>query len=176
MKELLEQAINGDGGALREIYSKYNKPVYYFCLKLMPSPSDAAEMCAETFDCAFARLETLENPDQFDIWLKNIAAIRCYNLIHKQKPMLFLQAVADTEECLFSEAELEEMPQGELEETRTCQLMDKMLDRLNDDTSRIEEAEELLERERADHQLVDEAQARLKKAEEAAREALDYRR
>ncbi len=51
-----------------------------------------------------------------------------------------------------------------------------MLDRLNADTSRIEEAEELLERERADHQLVDEAQARLKKAEEAAREALDYRR
>ena len=132
MKELLEQAIKGDSGALREIYSKYNKSVYYFCLKLMASPSDAAEMCAETFDCAFARLQTLENPDQFDIWLKNIAAIRCYNLIHKQKPMLFLQVVADTEECLFSETELEEMPQGELEETRTCQLMDKMLDRLND--------------------------------------------
>ena len=132
MKELLEQAIGGDAVALREIYSKYNKAVYYFCLKLMANQSDAAEMCAETFDCAFARLDSLENPEQFDIWLKNIAAIRCYNSIHKQKPMLFLQAVADTEECLFSVSELEEMPQGELEETRTCQLMDKMLDRLND--------------------------------------------
>ncbi len=132
MKEILEQAIQGESSALREIYSGYKKAIYYFCLKLMSTPTDAAEMCAETFDQAFARLDTLEDPDQFDIWLKNMAAIRCYNYIHKMKPMLFLQAVADTEELLFSEAELEEMPKGELEETKTCQLMDEMLNRLND--------------------------------------------
>ncbi len=132
MKEIIERAVGGDGDALREIYGKYKKAIYYFCLKLMPTPADAAEMCAETFDCAYARLESLENPDQFDIWLKNIAAIRCFNYIHKMKPMLFLQAVADTDELLFSESEIEEMPKGELEETQTCMIMDKMMDRLND--------------------------------------------
>lgn len=132
MKEIIERAIGGSADALREIYSKYKKSIYYFCLKLMPTAEDAAEMCAETFDCAYARLDSLENPEQFDIWLKNIAAIRCFNYIHKMKPMLFLQAVADTDELLFSEAEFEEMPKGELEETQTCLLMDKMIDRLND--------------------------------------------
>ena len=52
----------------------------------------------------------------------------------------------------------------------------ELLDRLNADTTKIEEAEGLLEQERADRQLVDEAQERLKKAEKAARDALDYHR
>ena len=69
MKEIIERAVSGDGEALREIYAKYKKSIYYFCLKLMPTLEDAAEMCAETFDCAYSRLDTLENPDQFDIWL-----------------------------------------------------------------------------------------------------------
>ncbi len=132
MEDVIKNAMAGNGDALREIYSKYKKPVYYFCEKLMAKNGDAAQMCAETFDSAFARLESLENTEQIEIWLKNIAAIRCYNYMHKMKPMLFLQAVADTEDLLFSQAEIEEMPKGLLGETKTCNLMDKMLDRLND--------------------------------------------
>lgn len=52
----------------------------------------------------------------------------------------------------------------------------EVLDRLNEDTEKIEEAQEVLDRERADHQAVDEAQERLKRAEQSAREALDYHR
>ncbi len=132
MKEIIRLASLGEGEALRKIYSLYKKQVYYFCAKLMANSTDAAEMCAETFECAFSRLDTLEDPEQFDIWIKNIAAIRCFNYIHKMKPMLFLQVVADTEDLLFSEAEIEEMPRGSVEETQTCIFMDKMMDRLND--------------------------------------------
>lgn len=132
MTDVINGAKAGSAEALNKIYESYKRQIYYFCLKLVDDVETAGDLCCETFSCAFERLDTLEDAGQFEIWIKNIAAIRCYNYIHKMKPMLFLQAVGDTEEPLFGEKEIAAMPKGEVDELKTAALIDEMLNRLND--------------------------------------------
>ena len=133
MKELVEQAKLGDKAAFSEIYSSYKKQVYYFCSKIVNEPAQAKQLSFDTFECAFRRLDTLESADQFEIWLKNIAAIKCFNYIHKMKPMLFLQAPEEGGDILFEEHEIEAMDKEVvLDETKSAALMDMMFSRLDD--------------------------------------------
>lgn len=132
MTDIIEGARAGSATALNGIYETYKKQIYYFCLKLVDDVELAGDLCCETFSCAYERLDTLEDPSQFEIWIKNIAAIRCYNYIHKMKPMLFLQAVGDTAEPLLGEQEIATVPKGDVDELKTAALIDEMLDRLND--------------------------------------------
>lgn len=132
MFEILEGAKQGFAVSLCKIYELYRPQIYYFCSKLVADSDIAADLCYETFICAFDELDSLEQPEQFEVWIKNIAAIKCFNYIHKMKPMLFLQSVADTSEPLFSVSEIEAMPKGDIEETKTAAVMDMMINRLND--------------------------------------------
>lgn len=132
MYDIIEGAKQGNVKNLCEIYEKYRGTVYYFCLKLVTDADIAADLMVETFSCAFDEFESLPDYEQFEIWIKNIAAIKCFNYIHKMKPMLFLQAVADTSEPMFSASEIEAMPKGDIEETKTAAVMDMMINRLND--------------------------------------------
>lgn len=132
MKEIIQGAKCGNRESLNTIYEKYKNPIYYFCSKLIKDKTQAEGLSVETFSCAFEKLDTLENEEQFDIWIKNIAAIRCFNYIHKMKPMMFLQAVGSTTEPLFSESEIQSMPKGEMDKSDTIGIMDEMLNRLND--------------------------------------------
>ncbi len=132
MTDILIGAKQGFAKNMREIYEGYKGQIYYFCQKFLGEGNTAADLCYETFNCAFNELGSLEQPEQFEVWIKNIAAIKCYNYIHKMKPMLFLQAVGDTSEPLFSAGEMENMPKGDIEEIKTAALMDMMINRLND--------------------------------------------
>lgn len=132
MEEYIKGAMNGDEESLQRIYTLYKSQIYYFCLKLVADEEQAGNLTEETFECAYERLDTLAAPDQFEIWIKNIAAIRCFNYIHKMKPMLFLQAVGDTDEPLFSDTEILALPHGVLDEAQTAGIMDEMMNRLND--------------------------------------------
>lgn len=132
MKELIERARNKEREAFEKIYSLYKNQIYYFCVRLIPDQVQSRELTLETFACAFDRIDTLEETEQFEIWIKNIAAIKCFNYIHKMKPMLFLQASDSNHESLFTEADLETFEQGTLDETKSAAVMDKMLSRLDD--------------------------------------------
>ena len=132
MFEIIEGAKQGFANSMRKIYELYKGQICYFCQKLLGEGDIANDICVDTFNCAFDELESLQEPEQFEVWIKNIAAIKCFNYIHKMKPMLFLQSVADTSEPLFSEGEIAAMPRGEVEETKTAALMDMMINRLND--------------------------------------------
>ena len=132
MKEIIKGAKNGSRESLITIYEKYKNQIYYFCSKLITDKNQAEGLSIETFSCAFEKLDTLENDEQFDIWIKNIAAIRCFNYIHKMKPMMFLQAVGDTDEPLFTDAEINNMQKGEMDKSATISIMDEMFNRLND--------------------------------------------
>ncbi len=133
MIEIVEKAKNNDKSAFSEIYSRYKNQVYYFCAKLVSDQTVAKQLCIDSFECAFERIETLESYEQFEVWLKNIAAIKCFNYIHKMKPMLFLQAPVETSEILFEEYEIEAMDKEvSLDETKSAALMDMMFSRLDD--------------------------------------------
>ena len=132
MKELIERARNKEREAFEKIYSLYKNQIYYFCVRLIPDRVQSRELTLETFLCAFDRIDTLEDAEQFEIWIKNIAAIKCFNYIHKMKPMLFLQASDSSHDSLFTDADLESLEQGTLDETKSAAVMDKMLSRLDD--------------------------------------------
>lgn len=133
MVEIIEGAKRGNAECLAKIYAMYKNQIYYFCSKLVENDQERAkELCCETFSCAFERLDTLPQAGQFELWIKNIAAIKCYNYVHKMKPMLFLQEVGDTSEPLFSAVEISSMKEGEYDKARASGVMDRMLDRLND--------------------------------------------
>lgn len=132
MFEIIEGAKQGFAGSMRKIYELYKGEICYFCQKLLGDGDIANDICVDTFKCAFEELESLQQPEQFEVWIKNIAAIKCFNYIHKMKPMLFLQSVANTEEPLFTDGEIAAMPKGEVDEPKTAALMDMMINRLND--------------------------------------------
>lgn len=132
MYSIIDSAKQGNRDALEQIYYMYNKQIYYFCSKLITDSDLAKNFTYETFSCAFERISTLEEADQLELWIKNIAAIKCYNYIHKMKPMLFLHSAEENDEPLFLEEEIEKFEEGQLDETLSCSIMDKMLDRLDD--------------------------------------------
>jgi len=133
MKEVIESAKKGNIESLRNIYSLFKKQIYYFCSKLITDPILAKELTTETFLCAWDKLDTLEDADKFEVWLKNIAAIKCFNYIHKMKPMLFLQSAGEKALILFSETELNNMEKDvALDETKSAAVMDMMFSRLDD--------------------------------------------
>lgn len=132
MLNIIDSAKSGNRDALEQIYFMYNKQVFYFCSKLVNESELANNLTFDTFQCAFDRINTLEEADQLELWIKNIAAIKCFNYIHKMKPMLFLHSAEPNEEALFSLEEIEKMEKGALDETISCNLMDKMLQRLDD--------------------------------------------
>lgn len=133
MNDLVLSAKNGNRDALLQLYGKHKNGIYYFCTKIIDEKSKAEELCYDTFICAFEKISTLSDTDQFEMWIKNIAAIKCFNYIRKMKPMLFLQVVGDPEKVLFTKEEIENLPHGELDKSTSTELMDEIFNRLNDD-------------------------------------------
>jgi RNA polymerase sigma factor (sigma-70 family) len=59
---LLNEAVGGSGTAFAELYDRYEKQVFNFCLRLVDSREDAADATQEAFLSVLRRLENGEGP------------------------------------------------------------------------------------------------------------------
>lgn len=80
-KESLTQAVRlaqaGNREAMEQLMVYAYGLVDYQCRKLLPSAQSADKMTAVVLKAAIAKLDTLENPEDFFTWLGRLAAVRC---------------------------------------------------------------------------------------------------
>ena len=80
-KESLTQAVRlaqtGNREAMERLMTYAYGLVDYQCKKLLPSLQAADKMTAVVLKAAIAKLDTLENPEEFFTWLGRLTAVRC---------------------------------------------------------------------------------------------------
>ena len=80
-KETLTQYVvrsqHGDREAMEQLLVYSYGLVDYQCRKLLPSAQAADKMTAIVLKAAVAKLDTLENPEEFFTWLGRLTAVRC---------------------------------------------------------------------------------------------------
>ena len=80
-KESLTQAVRlaqtGNREAMERLMTYAYGLVDYQCKKLLPSSQAADKMTAVVLKAAIAKLDTLENPEEFFTWLGRLTAVRC---------------------------------------------------------------------------------------------------
>lgn len=94
-KDVVVQALAGNGKAMEKLYSLYNKSMYNICCRIMNNTADAEDMLQETFIEAFRRLETFRFDSTFGAWLKRIAINKCINELRRKKVQLAYGEIPD---------------------------------------------------------------------------------
>jgi RNA polymerase sigma factor (sigma-70 family) len=128
-------AKSGDSKAFEDLFLEYQNEVYYICLKFTRNEDDAADMLQDTFVTAFTKLSTLDKPDAFGSWIKNIAANKCRDLLKAKKPLLFSQTENEEGEDVAYDIEDEDessYPDKALDNAESRRLVDDMVNRLPD--------------------------------------------
>jgi RNA polymerase sigma-70 factor (ECF subfamily) len=77
--DLLDRFEDGDQGALEEIVSRYQKPVFFFILRTVWNEADAADLSQKTFINAFRNIGRFDRRSNFKTWLYRIAINVCKN-------------------------------------------------------------------------------------------------
>jgi len=77
--ELLDRFEDGDRRALDEIVSRYQKPIFFFILRMVWNETDAADLSQKTFVNAFRNIRSFDRRSHFKTWLYRIAINACKN-------------------------------------------------------------------------------------------------
>jgi hypothetical protein len=79
-RELVAAIVTGDPDGLAEAYDRYAPPLYTYCRFMLPDPhppGESADVVADTFIIAAAKLQGLRDPDQLGSWLHAVARNEC---------------------------------------------------------------------------------------------------
>lgn len=85
MNMLVTEAKKGNQAAYEALYQKTKQMVYFTCLGLLNSETDAADQMQETYAAAFQKLDMLEEPEKFPGWINRIAINKCKDFLIRQK-------------------------------------------------------------------------------------------
>lgn len=77
--DLLDRYENGDQEALEEIVSRYQKPVFFYILRVVWNETDAADLLQKTFINAFRNIRRFNRRSNLKTWLYRIAMNVCKN-------------------------------------------------------------------------------------------------
>ncbi len=77
--DLLDRFKEGDRGSLEEIVSKYQKPIFFFILRMVGDEADAADLSQKTFVNTFRNIHSFDRRSNFKTWLYRIAINVCKN-------------------------------------------------------------------------------------------------
>lgn len=113
---LVRHAQQGDAGAFSALFDESKNNVYYLGYQMLGNSADAEDLVQEVFVTVYQKLESLQQPEAFFGWLKQIAANQCKNQLLKKKPVLFAQAEEDTPFPEPEEPGAEYLPQSAAEQ------------------------------------------------------------
>ena len=77
--DLLDRFEDGDQRALEEIVSKYQKPIFFFILRMVWNETDAADLLQKTFINALRNIQRFDRRSNLKTWLYRIAINVCKN-------------------------------------------------------------------------------------------------
>lgn len=116
------------------LYESTYHEKYYLAYQYMGNKEDAEDVLQDAYLRAFAKLNTLKNPEKFSAWFGMIVANTAKNALVKKNPLLFSDIAADDDGERFEYQIEEDNPemQPEIAYTRqeTRELVHELLDGL----------------------------------------------
>ena len=94
---LARQAQQGNQGAFNELYRLTRDRAYFVALSVAKDEQDALDIVQDSFLKAWQNINTLEKPEQFPAWLKQIAGNTAKDYLKRRNPMLFAQQGVESE-------------------------------------------------------------------------------
>ncbi|MFC1736591.1 RNA polymerase sigma factor [Candidatus Hydrogenedentota bacterium] len=73
------QAQKGQADAFEKLVVKYEKQIFAFCMRMIGSRDDAADLTQEVFLRAYKSIKSYKPKAKFSTWLYTIARNQCYN-------------------------------------------------------------------------------------------------
>lgn len=83
-EELISSFLQGEGVGIEELIQRYERPIYFLCLRMVDDHEDALELVQKTFVNAIEHLQTLQKLPAFKPWLYKIAVNLCLNLLRER--------------------------------------------------------------------------------------------
>lgn len=99
IEKLIEQGKQGDDVALGSLYRAYHQRMTEICQRIVGDQCVAEELAHDAFLLAFAKMDSLRNPQRFESWLTSITtnvALR-YKERHREPAMLSLSSLTEKE-------------------------------------------------------------------------------
>lgn len=111
IEKIIEKGKQGDEAALGSLYQAYHQRMTEICRRIVGDRRVAEELAHDAFLLAFAKIDSLRNPQRFESWLKTITtnvALRYKERQHEPK-MLPLSTLTE-EELAQETAQPEDKP------------------------------------------------------------------
>lgn len=121
---LVEQCKRGNRGAMSQLVSQYERPVYNAAYRILGSVDDAADTTQTVFLKVFEHLENYDPQYRFFSWIYRIAINESLNQVKKRRPQ---EPLAD------SEASSWQSPEQKLESERLSDSVQGALMALSED-------------------------------------------
>jgi RNA polymerase sigma-70 factor (ECF subfamily) len=112
--ELADRASQGDRKAFAALASRYARPLYAFCRRIMGDAAEAEDRTQEAFLRAYQNLERFDPQRSFSPWLYRIAQNACIDVLRQRKAWSPLPA--DQEASLKAPPLLRHQDLGDLQE------------------------------------------------------------
>lgn len=135
--EAIDLARAGEERGYGFLYEKTYKSKYYLALQYMKNEEEAEDVLQEAYMKAFAKIDTLENPEAFPGWLGMIVANTAKNMLGKKHPVLFSDLAVDEEgeqfEYQIEDDDLEVQPELSYTRQETKEVVHELIDSLSEE-------------------------------------------
>ncbi|MCD8022266.1 MAG: hypothetical protein LUF30_04590 [Lachnospiraceae bacterium] len=82
--EAIQRALAGDERGFTFLYEETHESKMYLALQYMKNEDDAMDVLQDAYVKAFAKLDTLQDPEKFPAWLGMIVANTAKNALAKK--------------------------------------------------------------------------------------------
>ncbi|MDR2957206.1 MAG: sigma-70 family RNA polymerase sigma factor [Coriobacteriales bacterium] len=129
--KLVIAAQGGDVKSFEELYSIYHEKVYALASMTLRNQNDAEDILQEAFITAWRKLDTLDNPPAFSVWIQIIAKNLCNMQLRRKGQPVLLDAEQDIEDFDTEDSE-ELLPAVYAERADLKERLGRIIDGLSD--------------------------------------------
>jgi RNA polymerase sigma-70 factor (ECF subfamily) len=83
-EELIHNFLQGEREAIGELLERYQRTIYFLCLRMTSDHEDALELVQKTFVQVMEKVVSLQKTAAFKTWLYRIALNLCYNQLRER--------------------------------------------------------------------------------------------
>ena len=130
--QLVLAAQKGDVKSFEELYAIYYEKVYAFARMILKNENEAEDVLQETFIAAWKKLDTLQTPETFSVWIQIIAKNLCYMQLRRKNISLLLDTDQDRIENFEIDDDKDFLPAVYAERDDLKERLGKIIEGLSD--------------------------------------------
>ena len=133
--ELAAKARQGSREAFNELYCLTRDRAYFVAFTITRNEQDALDIVQDSYLKAWQSIGSLQKPEQFPAWLRQITGNTAKNFIKHHSPLLFLQSDDATDDLFDLQEERDDdyIPDAAMDTAETRQLIMNIVDDLPED-------------------------------------------